>query len=253
MAICRRSSAAKVRSPHSIDPCAALRERNLETAMQTLRFIRPLFVGALVLLAGVQHASASFVRTDGQLGANTQVLDTTTDLQWLRIDLTYSLSYEFVTSNLGSGGLYDGFRVASSGDLLTLFSDGQFNIAGSPDTGVYTPAREAANAQFVTAFGGAAVGGGAIATRGRYDTSFSQFQQAVGAAYYTPGSVGSAYDSAFVPEGYIDAASPTVGTWLIAPAVPEPGTYALMVAGLMVVGGVARRKAARKANDARSE
>ncbi len=212
--------------------------------MQQHRFFRPLVIGVLSLACGVQGAWAAFQQRDSHLGANTSVFDTLSGNTWLRLDLSYNLSYEFVTANCEPGGLFNGFRVAAGEELLTLFRNGEFDIDGGP-AGPHTLAREAANANFAAVFGGVATPGGGAALRGRYDLAFTPFQQALATAQYTPGSVGFAADSVFSPDGWVDTQSPTVGTWMVAAPVPEPETYALMFMGLLAVGAAHRRAAKR--------
>lgn len=56
--------------------------------------------------------------------------DTSTGLQWLDLTATNSLTYNQVAAELGTGGLFDGYRFATALEVLLMF-----NEAGGP--GVY--------------------------------------------------------------------------------------------------------------------
>ena len=56
-------------------------------------------------------------------GDNSVLYDTDTGLDWLDLDQTAGFSYNTVSSELGSGATYEGFRYASQEDLFTLFQN----------------------------------------------------------------------------------------------------------------------------------
>lgn len=213
--------------------------------MKQFRLFRSVVAGACMLAMGASSAWANFEQRDSSLGADTTVYDTLSGLTWMRLDLSYNVSYDFVKDNLVPGGVFHGFRVAETEELLGLFRNAEFVIDGAGDPGTYSPSREAANANFAAKFGGFDRGDGSTSFHGRYSSRFTPVQQAIASASYRPGQIGHAADSIFSDEGWVGRSSPDVGTWMVAAPVPEPGTYALMFGGLLAVGAWSRRRAQR--------
>ena len=51
------------------------------------------------------------------------MIDTSTNLEWLDVSFTYNVSYNFVINNyLAPGGQYEGFRYATTDEVLHLWS-----------------------------------------------------------------------------------------------------------------------------------
>ncbi len=75
------------------------------------------------------HASALLI----DMGDITR--DTESGLEWLDLTETLGLSYNYVSGQLGVGGLYEGWRYAISGEVYTLMDH-----AGIPDIGATTHA-----------------------------------------------------------------------------------------------------------------
>ena len=74
-------------------------------------------------------AKAQLTNSDWMTLGDNQILnDGSTGLQWLGLDETAGLSYNFVASQLGTGGEFAGFSFATESQVDTLFSD-----AGIPD------------------------------------------------------------------------------------------------------------------------
>jgi len=62
-------------------------------------------------------------------------LDTNTGLQWLEFNASRAGSYNDITSQMGPGGAFEGFRYATSNEVLGLFMS-----QGVPDIGAETAA-----------------------------------------------------------------------------------------------------------------
>lgn len=76
---------------------------------------------ALVLSTSV---NASLVSVDlNTAGDGLLTHDTVSGLNWLDLTQTKGFSYNFVSSELGSAGLYDGYRYATNDEVVNLFLD----------------------------------------------------------------------------------------------------------------------------------
>jgi FIMAH domain-containing protein len=75
---------------------------------------------------------------DPVFGPDSLTLDTTTNLLWLDLEYTDERSYLDVSSKLGAGGEFEGFRYATQAEVLAFFS-----AAGIPDV----PGTSAANVE----------------------------------------------------------------------------------------------------------
>ncbi len=89
---------------------------------------------ALALGAVSTGAGAALVSTDWQAaGDNLITEDTATGLQWLDLSETYGLSYEFVSSQFGAGGQFEGFRYATQDEVVALWANFGIDLsAGAP-------------------------------------------------------------------------------------------------------------------------
>ena len=56
---------------------------------------------------------AQFILQGSSFGANTLTVDTSTGLAWLNVSLTAGHSYNDISSQLGAGQLYQGYRFAT--------------------------------------------------------------------------------------------------------------------------------------------
>lgn len=66
-------------------------------------------------------ASAALVSLGSSFGADTITLDTETGLRWLDLDLTDGRSVEDISSQLGEGGEFEGFRYATVEEVEQLW------------------------------------------------------------------------------------------------------------------------------------
>jgi hypothetical protein len=199
------------------------------------------FAAALLLCAsGAQSAFAGFVTANSSFGNDTLVLDTQTGIEWLKLDATLGLSYDFVASQLDAGEMFSGFSVASILDVTTLFQDAGVWAPLAPLT---SASALASGAAFAGYFGGYNSGSG-ISLEGMTNASLApyNFQQRSVGVVYRAGISTSSWDDAYHSRSGPGSAS--VGTWLtrsVTP-VPEPTTYVLMLTGLAAVGWATRRR-----------
>jgi hypothetical protein len=208
-------------------------------------------VAAALVSPGRVHAADSFVTHDSTFGADTLISDATSGKTWLSLDVTDGLALTSVMSQTGAGGTFQGFQLASPADMQELVLN---YGAGFPDfwvSGVSVPVAPEmflAAQSFIDVFGGAS----STLISGKYDSNDDALNPA-GDNYifelWLAGSdhVGYAFDiCCHVFNGVGQAGT---GVWLFTttPPAPEPQTYALMIAGLLAMAGVVRRRPATSA------
>ena len=82
---------------------------------------------ALVLSSSV---NAAIISTDWQTsGDNLITTDTESGLNWLDLTETNGLSYNYVSSQLGVGGQFEGFRYATSDEVVALWANWSIDLA----------------------------------------------------------------------------------------------------------------------------
>lgn len=103
---------------------------------------------ALALGAISSGSNAALLSVDWQSpGDNLLTQDTVSGLQWLDLTVTYGLTHDFVSGQLGAGGQFEGFRYATDAEVQDLWSNFGIDLsAGAPtvvagsDPGVETAA-----------------------------------------------------------------------------------------------------------------
>ncbi len=211
---------------------------------------RWLGVGVL-LLGSIQVASAQLVRADSAFGADTVIQDSASGLAWLRIDVTRGMSFNDVLAQTTDGGTYSGFRNATQSEVAHLFDNIGAGWSRGSDYQTGDPIEFQNAVQFAELFGSVPLGNDPGATVLGY----------AGGCYYSVGGTcaivedigmywrvgsGSPYGTSVAgradsPFNDASLANDRRGTWLVTP-VPEPSTYALLLAGLLTVALVARRR-----------
>lgn len=191
-----------------------------------------------------------------------QTYDTQSGLEWLDLSQTRGLSFTEVSAQFGAGGLYDGYRYASSIEAQTLL--GQFGLPVVSYT-QYASNTWAPNLASFDALLGLNVGGLGpaygfqVETGDALDGGYHPLFYGTGSVMLTamnpdPHDAISAGERlvsqhAEVTVGYAASyAERNLSHFLVrdgAPivsAVPEPETWALMLVGLTAVGIASRRR-----------
>jgi len=116
---------------------------------------------ASIALLFSMNVQALLVSEDSSFGADSITRDTDTGLEWLGLDYTLTRGYSGVVSQLGPGGTYDGFRLATGAELETLF----YSSAGISSTDASSTRAEIFNLISLVGYTfSAGLGGGAPAT-----------------------------------------------------------------------------------------
>jgi hypothetical protein len=99
-------------------------------------------VGVLALVVFASAASAGVVLVgDATFGADSVIRDTTNSREFLELAPTTPLSYDGVVAQLGPGGQFDGWSVASQADLDALTASAGI-VDQSTDAGVIAKAEQ---------------------------------------------------------------------------------------------------------------
>lgn len=223
---------------------AAIALRNIKTVGS--------FVGVLALLAASPASATLTLIDDPVFGPSSLVLDTTTNLEWLRVNLTYNgpgTGGLAVLAELGPGQEFAGFRFAGTNNWDGLM--GEFGLPSVPGvSGCYgdfpcniDPTMEA---NFTSLFG---IPFGAEVDYNYYPAGVSGgpgpfFDEVV----FFPGNMTSGYTissyliySGFTEGCYVGGVIPCLAALVRdAPTVPEPPSIWMLIAGLLAFP-VARR------------
>jgi hypothetical protein len=197
------------------------------------------------------HAADGFVTRDSAFGANTLISDTTSGKTWLTLDVTDGLALTGVMSETGAGGTFQGFQLASPADMYELV---QNYGAGFPDLWVtgfsfpVAPEMFLAAQSFIDVFGGAS----SSLISGKYDSNGDPLNPAGDNDIFELWLAGSdhvGYAVDICCQVFNGAGQAGTGVWLFTttPPVPEPQTYALMLAGLLAMVVVVRKRGATSA------
>jgi len=202
-------------------------------------------VTTLVLSSSV---NAAIISTDWNAAGDSLIThDTVSGLNWLDLTETNNISYNAVVSQLGAGGTYDGFRVATSAEVVALWANFGVDLsfgAATYTTGFADPAIDLAAGY---------VGNLMSAIDRRWNGALGRTSDSVVHGYVmyigavsdsTNGAMRSSYvvDRSQIIAVDQPAGSDHIGTYLVN-AVPVPAAVWLFGSGLVGLIGVARRKA----------
>jgi len=85
--------------------------------------MRKLIVMALVTLLFSRAVTSAVIDQDWQTSGDSKLLfDTATNMRWLDLSVTADMSHDTVVSNLGVGGLFEGWRLATQNEVLELWN-----------------------------------------------------------------------------------------------------------------------------------
>ena len=79
-----------------------------------MRMLAAILFAAFVPLASAQ---AALIDMDSPLGSNTAVLDTSTNLEWLKLSATTGQTPDQIFAQTAPGGLLEGYRYATVDEL----------------------------------------------------------------------------------------------------------------------------------------
>jgi len=99
--------------------------------MDTCKFLTATALVAVLSIPTI--ANAAIISVDYQSADDNLITrDTSSGLDWLDLTETNNMSYNMVLSQLGSGGLFEEFRYASSIEAIELWAN--FGVDLAPDT-----------------------------------------------------------------------------------------------------------------------
>ena len=168
--------------------------------------------------------------------------DDSTELDWLDLTETAGMSYDDVSSQLGSGGLFYGWRYATQYEVSTLFDsvggNGIYSVSGNShqENNIITQLLElwgSTNGQSDSIF----------ITDGFIAPGFINMGRANGIAYNFSPHLNNMLLTSIGPIP-VSAGDLGIGSALVrdAVSVPEPSTFLLLGAGLIGIISAVKRK-----------
>src|SRR5262249_33956275 len=171
---------------------------------------------------------------------DTYTTDTATGLDWRGVTGTTDLSYNYISSQFGAGGVFAGWRYASGAELTTFLLD--YGIAAVPHDN--TPATQLALHQsLINQLGPTyVVGSTMLSLYALIDNGFPSKQVAYFSAFEVPSD--HSFSRTFIYPNYLsftaDQHDPIVGSFLVrdsnAVVTPLPAALPLFATGLGVMG-----------------
>lgn len=209
-------------------------------------------VAIATLLLNLIHAQANAALTsrDLVLGSGDGLLtyDDQTNFEWLDVTQTLNMSFNQVVSELNPSGVFAGFNLASDANLQALFTSGGWS--GASNVNYFNdPDRFNEATAIVSLLGRTTVNYSVNSTYGMLSDVQSS-KQYYGFIYsYTDATIpyqSSSWHNVFAQPR--DVPSDYIGTFLYRVAVvPESETYAMLLAGLGLLGFTMRRREKNKA------
>ena len=84
---------------------------------------------SLIVLGGTEkYLEAEMVSRDSPFGPNTITYDTETGLEWLDVTISTLYSYDEILIEIGPGGAFDGYRLATTDEILTFWQNAGINV-----------------------------------------------------------------------------------------------------------------------------
>ena len=94
-----------------------------------VKFLKTTFTGIVLFiscLVNIANAEVILIDTD-----NDSFIDTTTGLEWMDFGINNNYTYNFVASQLGEGGSYEGWSLATSDQVLTMWTNAFIGLGAS--------------------------------------------------------------------------------------------------------------------------
>lgn len=209
------------------------------------RTARICFGMLLYLSAG--SGQAALISMDWKsVGDNLVTRDTNSGLDWLDLTETNNLSRDFVLTQLVPGGLFEGFRYATSSEVVALWqnlgvdvSAGATGLISGEDPGVLSGANLFGN--IWCEFNCTDIPYGVTGITSDQHPSLSYAYNSIGAYYYGTDDYTDYYregSTYYTTSG----AAVYMGHYLVTTAVPVPATIWLFGSGLLGLIGVSRHK-----------
>ena len=188
----------------------------------------------LICLCAPALQAALLSLDDAQFGVGAITLDTSSNLEWLDVSLTSNRSYNDVSSQLGAGGEFEGFRYASQAEVQALWAQaGILDLSNTYVDENYDPIQDLVA---LLAPNNPAV----ERTIGIYDAVTLGGFQRTGSIQARDDLMQGKANLIFngVSQDYI---SSSTGSYLVRQVVPLPGALVLFTAALAALAGLRRR------------
>ena len=206
---------------------------------------------AFLLAVGVAagDARASLLSVASSFGANTATLDTSTGYRWLDVTLSTPYSYDQLLPQLQPGGVFEGYSLGTMNEVLDLWAEAGINLTS---LGSFTSANFQPIVDLMALVGITGLNTGNLDNVNFFDFTAGHIEGGPGSGWVWVMTIAADPDPTMTGRPDLgsvpsDNMNNEHGAWLVARTdptapVPEPETYAMLLAGLGLLGFMGRRR-----------